>query len=52
MRHQRAAAGWSSGRGPAAAADRTIRVASRGGSIFSYVRRDRRRAAFTVVSRV
>ena len=29
MRHQRAAAGWSSGRGPAAAADRTSRVASK-----------------------
>ena len=29
MRHQRAAAGWSSGRGPAAAADRTRRVASK-----------------------
>ena len=29
MRHQRAAAGWSSGRGPAAAADRTSWVASK-----------------------
>ena len=29
MRHQRAAAGWSSGRGPAAAADRTRWVASK-----------------------
>src|SRR5215212_4486284 len=29
MRHQRAAAGWSSGRGPAAAANRTSRVASK-----------------------
>ena len=29
MRHHRAAAGWSSGRGPAAAADRTSRVASK-----------------------
>ena len=29
MRHQRAAAGWSSGRGPAAAAERTSRVASK-----------------------
>jgi len=29
MRHQRAAAGWSSGRGPAAAADRTSRAASK-----------------------
>ena len=29
MRHHRAAAGWSSGRGPAAAADRKSRVASK-----------------------
>jgi hypothetical protein len=29
MRHQRAAAGWSSGRGPPVAADRTSRVASK-----------------------